>query len=145
MENLPENVKNLLSGFGDKTILLVEDEETYLKFTAKVIEKYLHSTVISCTNPKEAFEYLNNAIPDLIIMDLQMPVMDGLTALKYIRASERTAKIPVIICSALGFESILKTMSQLGVSEFIVKPADASVIVKKITKVLRSVTNETEQ
>jgi CheY-like chemotaxis protein len=136
MDNLNE-IKNYdTSDYVNKSILLVEDEETYRRFMAKIIEKYIKCNVKSCANPKEAFDYLNTEIPDLIIMDLQMPFMDGLTALKYIRASESTANIPVIICSALGFESIIKTMSQYNVADFIVKPTDANVIVKKIIKAL---------
>lgn len=127
-----EQSKKHIAGYENKTILIVEDEETYRKFTTKVIEKYLMCNVSSCSNPKEAFEYLNHTIPDLIIMDLQMPFMDGLTAMKYIRASDRTTNVPVIICSALGFESIIKTMNQYRVSDFIVKPIEPQTLIKKI-------------
>lgn len=137
MEPISEHIDNSNLDFSNKTVLLVEDEEPYRRFLSKIIEKYLKSNVYSCTNPKEAFEYLQNNSPNLIIMDLQMPFMDGLTALKYIRASEKTSKIPVIICSSLGFESIIKTMSIYNVAEFILKPGDAQVILKKIAKVFK--------
>lgn len=137
MENKVEQSENTIEVFEDKTIMLVEDEEPYRKYMAKVIEKYIKCKVIQCPNPKIAFEHLSTVIPDLIIMDLQMPMMDGLTAVKHIRASERTAKIPVIICSALGFESIIKTMGQYKVYDFIVKPAEPQIIIKKVTKIFK--------
>ncbi|GAB1371576.1 hypothetical protein MASR1M45_16380 [Candidatus Kapaibacterium sp.] len=129
-----------LPSLSDKTILLVDDEESIRKFTSKVLEKYLNANVVACSNPKEAFDYLNTNIPDLVIMDLQMPMMDGLTALKYIRNSEKTFDLPVIICSALGFESVLMTTAKLGVSDFIVKPADVNTLIKKVLKALNMAT-----
>lgn len=131
-----QDLTNVVS-FENKTVLIVEDEDSYRKFTSKILEKYLKCKIVACSNPKEAFEYLNNNIPDAIIMDLQMPVMDGLTAVKYIRAAERTSKIPIVVCSALGFESIIKTMAQYNVFDFILKPADAQTIIKKISKILK--------
>ncbi|MBX3042982.1 MAG: response regulator [Candidatus Kapabacteria bacterium] len=134
MPNLSNNMR--IPGFEHVTIMIVEDEEPFRKLISKIVEKYLGASVIECPNPKVAFEQLSKKIPDLIIMDLQMPVMDGLTAVKYIRAAERTSKIPIIICSALGFESVLKSMTLYNVADFIVKPADAQVIIKKIIHVL---------
>jgi CheY-like chemotaxis protein len=139
MENLNVEKQASIENLQNKTVLVVDDEETYRKFTSKILEKYLKCKVVSCSNPKEAFEYLNHNIPDLIIMDLQMPVMDGLTAVKYIRAAERTAKIPVVVCSALGFETVIKTLAQYNVTNFIVKPADAQTIISKIVKMFNDI------
>lgn len=137
MENINNEDNSSLENFENKTVLVVDDEESYRKYISKILEKYLNCNVVTSSNPKEAFEYLNHSVPDAIIMDLQMPVMDGLTAVKYIRAAERTAKVPIIICSALGFESVIKTMAQLNVNDFIVKPADAQILIKKISKILK--------
>ncbi len=137
MDNVKPENNALFENLENKTVLVVDDEESYRKFISKILEKYLKCNVVTSSNPKEAFEYLNHNVPDVIIMDLQMPVMDGLTAVKYIRAAERTAKVPIIICSALGFESVIKTMAQLNVNDFIVKPADSQILIKKISKILK--------
>ncbi|MFA7626668.1 MAG: response regulator [Candidatus Kapaibacterium sp.] len=134
MDIIKEKKSNFIPGYEDRKVLIVEDEDPYRRFLTKLIEKYLHAEVGAVPNPKEAFDYLNHTIPDLIIMDLQMPFMDGMTALKYIRANEKTANIPVIICSALGFESVIKSMNLYNVSDFILKPADAQLVIKKIIK-----------
>ena len=119
-----------------KTVLIVDDEEPYRKFLAKIIEKFLKSKVLQAKNPKEAFEILAHTIPDLILLDLQMPLMDGQTALKYIRSNEKTAGIPVLICSALGFESVITSLAKQGISGFIIKPCDANTVLSKIYQIL---------
>jgi CheY-like chemotaxis protein len=135
LDELTESQKEMMN-LSDKTILIVDDEEAYRKFLTKVIEKFLKATVVQARNPKEAFEYLADNIPDLILLDLQMPLMDGQTALRYIRESERTVYIPVIVCSALGFESVISNLAKQKVSDFILKPCDASTIIKKVYRIL---------
>jgi len=129
-----EEIKNI--NFSNKTILIVDDEEAYQKFLAKIIEKFLKAKVISANNPAEMFEIIENMNPDLIILDLQMPVMDGQTALRHISSNEKTENIPVVICSALGFESVIVNLAKLKISGFIIKPFEASTVLKKIYNVL---------
>lgn len=125
-----------IKDFSDKTILVCDDEDAYRKFLFKIIEKYLKSKVLVAADPSEMFELLNSEKVDLILLDLQMPVMDGLTALSHIRNNQTTTNIPVLICSALGFENIIFNLARLKINGFIIKPFEAKTVLNKIYDVL---------
>lgn len=132
-----ENI-DIQTAFTDFNILIVDDEEAYRNFLKTVVEKTFNLNVSTATNPKEAFEYIKNVkVPDLIMLDMQMPVMDGLTALKYLRSGLKTRNIPVIICTALSSESLLIELFKLKISDYLVKPADSKSISKKVFKALK--------
>jgi CheY-like chemotaxis protein len=122
--------------FSKLTVLLVDDDETFRKFLEKVISKFLKAKTVQASNPKDAFEIMEKSVPDLIILDLQMPVMDGMTALHYIRTNDSTSDIPVIICTALGFESLIVRLSHQKIASFIVKPVTFEIVLEKIYNVL---------
>ncbi|MBE2188463.1 MAG: response regulator [Desulfobulbaceae bacterium] len=122
--------------FSEFTVLIVDDDETFRKFLEKIIGKFLKAKVVQASNPKDAFEIMEKSVPDLMILDLQMPVMDGMTALHYIRTNDSTSDIPVIICTALGFESLIVRLSHQKISAFIVKPVTFEIVLEKIYNVL---------
>ncbi len=122
--------------FSEHIVMVVDDEEPYRKFISKVIEKYLKAQTITASNPKEAFELLQDMQPALIFLDMQMPLMDGQTALRYIRANAKTANIPVIICTALSNATLLFNLAKLGISDYIVKPSDPRTIIEKAYKAI---------
>jgi len=131
---MEDELKNI--DYSDRTIIVCDDEDAYRKFLNKVLAKFLKTKVVIASNPSEMFELLKTEIPDLIILDLQMPVMDGQTALKILRESPQTELIPVLICSALGFESVIINLAKLNISGFIIKPFDASTVLQKIHQIL---------
>ncbi len=131
---MEDELKNI--DYSDRTILVCDDEDAYRKFLNKVLAKFLKTKVLIASNPSEMFELLKTETPDLIILDLQMPVMDGQTALKILRENPQTELIPVLICSALGFESVIINLAKLNISGFIIKPFDASTVLQKIHQIL---------
>lgn len=122
--------------FPNHTVLIIDDEAPYRKFFKTVIEKKLKSTVYEAKNPKEAFEFLKEKIPSAILLDMQMPVMDGLTALKYLRQVRSTKNIPVIACTALSSKRLLQNLVKLGISDYIVKPASQELVLQKVARLL---------
>ncbi len=122
--------------FSGLTVLIVDDDETFRKFLEKIISKFLKAKVVHASNPKDAFEIMEQRVPDLMILDLQMPVMDGMTALHYIRTNDSTSDLPVIICTALGFESLIVRLSHQKITSFIVKPVTFEIVLEKIYNVL---------
>ena len=134
--------------FSDQIVLVVDDEEPYRMFISKVVEKYLKAKTVTASNPKDAFELLLDIKPALIFLDMQMPLMDGQTALRYIRANEKTSDIPVIVCTALSNATLLFNLAKLGISDYIVKPSDPRTIIEKaykaITKYLEKQNTESE-
>lgn len=120
-------------------VFVVDDNELYRKFIKTIIERNFKGKVIECTNPKEMFEEFKTNLPILIILDMEMPLMDGYTALKHIRADNSTRDIPVIACTALSSKDLVVRLAQLKISAFIQKNAEAKTIVEKIYQVIRTI------
>ena len=120
-----------------KKALVVDDTA----ITRNVIRDMLslHNMIVDCVDGgEEAISYLEKerVLPDVILMDVMMPRMDGFTATKLIRENEETKNIPIIMCTAKsGSEDIVKA-SQLGVNGYIVKPFKAEMLRKKVDKAL---------
>lgn len=141
-----ENIENI--DFSDFTILIVDDDGAYRKFLSAVIKKNLKAKTIESGNPKDAFKILENETPDLIILDMQMPYMDGVTALRYIRGNPDTKYMPVIACTALSYQDLLMNLTKLNIADYIVKPANAKVVFNKLKKALlkiQSAKNDNEE
>lgn len=127
--------------FSDLTILICDDDPGYRKYFKKLIEMRFLSTVVEFENPGDAFVYLENNVPDLIIMDMQMPVMDGFTAISQIRSDKRFEDVAIIACTALNNSTLVQSLISLRIKEFIVKPGNEGMIVNKLTKVLCAISD----
>ncbi len=86
--------------------------------------------VFEAANGQEAVESYQNHTPDLVIMDLTMPVMDGLTALKKIREIDPKSKC--IVCSAMGQKSMVLEAIQAGAKDFVVKPFQPDRVIQGV-------------
>ncbi len=103
-----------------KNFLIVEDDLDMLNLYQAVLRDIFE--LIPATNGKEAVELAVAEVPDLILMDIMMPVMDGLEALKLIKENPTATTIPVILLSALSdYEDIRKGYS-MGANYYITKP-----------------------
>jgi two-component system chemotaxis response regulator CheY len=114
-------------------ILIVDDAE----FLRVRISKMLTGDgyeVLEADNGAKAVETFKVAHPDLVLMDITMPQMDGLTALKEIRTLDPKAK--VIMLTALGQESVVLEAIKSGARDFVVKPFDRERVLSAITKLL---------
>ncbi len=132
-----ENFENI--DFSDRTILICDDDPTYRKYLNKIIITLLQAKVAAVSNPNEMFEYLENNQPDLLILDLQLPIMDGYTALSIIRDNPKTYKLQVLICSVLGYESVVHNIAPLNISGFIIKPFETITAITKISQILNKI------
>ncbi|MGX9416219.1 ATP-binding response regulator [Vibrio sp. WJH972] len=116
-----------------RTIMLVDDNDSIRKFTAIMLEKQGFD-VIQKENGKRALEALEHKAVDLIIMDIEMPIMDGIKTSRTIRASHKAfAQIPIIAHSGDNSPDTLKDISSSGISDFIVKPVDKNTLLNKIS------------
>ncbi len=105
-----------------KTILIVEDYadiRTMMKF---LIQSYGYE-VVEAADGQEAVERAKQFLPDLILMDLSLPIMDGLTATQTIRKFDGYAKIPIIAVTAYG-NSYYRRAIEAGCDDLINKPLD---------------------
>lgn len=104
----------------------------------KVLEKNLTCTVAVASNPIEGFTYIEKNKPDLILLDMEMPLMDGYQALKKLRANADTSEIPVIVCSALSNSLLIGNLMKLHITDYYVKTTGMKVLVEKVSKALAS-------
>ncbi len=117
-------------------ILLVDDAA----FMRMVLKKSLTGggfadcEFIEAADGAEGVQLFDQELPDVVIMDITMPKMDGLEALKAIRAKHPTAN--VIMCTAMGQESILAEAIRAGARDFVIKPFEAQRIVETVGSVL---------
>lgn len=112
-------------------ILIVDDSRTSRRILRSILEEDGHVIVAEATNGQEGFDLYMEHKPDLVTMDITMPVMTGVEALKKIMEADSSAK--VIMVSAAGQQHNMLEAVQSGAAEFISKPFDVDVI-KTIVK-----------
>ena len=112
-------------------ILIVDDEPFNVDVLQQELED-LNYQILTAANGQEALDKIRSQQPDLILLDLMMPVLDGFAVLSQIKADSDLRDIPVIIVSAADdSKSIVKGIKQ-GADDYITKPIDAAHLVKKV-------------
>jgi len=114
-------------------ILIVDDAE-FLRLRISKILSADRYEVLEAANGADAIETYKTCAPDVVLMDVTMPEMDGLTALKHIRAFDPEAK--VVMLTALGQESIVLEAVRSGARDFIIKPFERERVLTAIQKIL---------
>ncbi len=115
--------------------ILVVDDAAFMRMMIKdILEKNGFEVVGEAENGAQAVEKYKESTPDLVTMDITMPEMDGITALKEIRNINPDAK--VIMCSAMGQQAMVIDAIQAGAKDFIVKPFQADRVLEAIKKTL---------
>lgn len=117
-------------------ILIVDDSKTSRKILRSILEEEHHEIIGEATNGQEGVEKYKELSPDITTMDITMPVMDGLEALKSIIEYDKKAK--VIMVTAAGQKTKMVDAIKFGASEFLAKPFEASQIINILNKVLDS-------
>lgn len=116
-----------------KRILIVDDEVSILKFLRSNLEDRGYA-VISASNGEEALNTIERELPDLIVLDVMMPKMDGFEVCRRLR---EWSQIPIIMLSARGDEKDKVKCLDLGADDYIVKPFGASELMARVSAVLR--------
>jgi two-component system, chemotaxis family, chemotaxis protein CheY len=115
--------------------VMIVDDLAFIKIVLRdILEKSGFRVVGEASNGDEAIRVYLDKRPDVVLMDITMPGMDGLTALKKIREHDPNARI--IICSALGQQRLIVQAIQLGAKDFIVKPFQPQRIISALKKAL---------
>ena len=116
-------------------ILIVEDEPAVRELLVSAFE-FHNFDVIEAENGVEGVEEAKKNLPDLIIMDVRMPIMTGFEACQLLKAEESTKNIPVVFLSAYGQDAEVSTGLGLGAEEYLVKPFEVSNLIGLIRNVL---------
>ena len=117
------------------TILLVEDNEMNRDMLSRRLARRGYRVVIA-EDGAQGVERARNERPDLILMDMSLPVMDGWEATRKLKASEETQQIPVIALTAHAMASDEEKARNSGCDEFDTKPIDLPRLLEKIQKLL---------
>ncbi len=115
-------------------ILIVDDAAFMRMMIRDVLTKNGFEIVGEAENGQKAIEKYKELTPELVIMDITMPEVDGIQAVKEIKKMDSNAK--VIMCSAMGQQAMVIEAIQAGAKDFIVKPFQADRVVEAVKKVL---------
>ena len=115
-------------------ILLVDDAAFMRKVVKDGLSKAGYTDLHEAVDGADAVEKFNSLKPDLVLMDITMPNMDGLEALKAIRAADGNAN--VVMCSAMGQETMVIDAIRSGAKDFIVKPFKGERVLKTVTSIV---------
>ena len=124
-----------------KSIMVVDDSITVRKITENLLQSINYS-VITATDGVNALELLNDNVPDLMLLDIEMPRMDGFELLENMRESEQWRSIPVIMISSRSGAKHRQHAKSLGANGFIGKPWEAKQLGEEITNCLDSTKKE---
>ncbi len=116
------------------TIMLVDDAFFMRKTVQTHLTKAGYENFVEAEDGAQAVALYNEKKPDLVIMDITMPNMDGIEALRTIKGAHPAAKI--VMCSAMGQEAMVMEAIKLGALDFIVKPFKQDRIVQTVNKIL---------
>ena len=117
----------------DKSILIIEDNPDDGLLTMRAFRKLKYKNIQLVETGSQALDFLYNRmddqdeerkLPDLILLDLNLPIIDGFTILKKIRSDESTKYIPVIVLTSSGEDKDIKESYDLGANSYIQKPVD---------------------
>jgi len=114
-----------------KTILIVEDDPLNMRLTVDLLEINGFNT-LSCGDGSSALETLKDIIPDLILLDINMPKMNGFEVHKKIREDSRLDRVKVIALSASAMKEDEERIKKAGFDDFVPKPIDTKGLVRKI-------------
>ena len=114
----------------DKQKILIADDELYIRLLVKdILEPEF--TVLEASNGEEAVSITRTEQPDLVLMDILMPKLDGYTACYAIKNSEQTKDIPVVMLTGVGHELNRQLSQEMGATAYITKPFNPEDLLDK--------------
>lgn len=117
-----------------KTCLIVDDSSVVRKLAVKLLEEIGFSCA-EADNGQMALDFCKDKMPDVVLLDWNMPVMDGIECIRILRAIPGGGETKVIFCSIYHQEDRVRQAIEAGADEYIVKPFDRDVLKNKFRKV----------
>ena len=115
----------------EKKVLIVEDEETIQRLFKDVLEKVGYKIIIA-GDGEQGVQLASKEKPDLILMDMQMPIKNGLEATKEIKGNPLTNNIPVVALTALAMKGDEERVRAAGCDDYISKPVQIRALLEKV-------------
>jgi CheY-like chemotaxis protein len=120
-----------------KKILVADDEPSVLEAVVETLQDTYE--VLTAKDGQEVFDVLKKTKPDVILLDMMMPIMDGIEVCKKLKKDEETAKIPVMFLTAKGQITDIERGFTVGGDSYIVKPFSPTRLLEKIGNMLSKV------
>ncbi len=120
-----------------KSVLIIDDSETNLVLLEAILEDegWIVKTAASATT---GMEMIKDKIPDLILLDLIMPRVDGYEMLDRLKSSDKLKEIPVVVVSAVSDATTRQTCLEKGAQDYMPKPVDIDLLLNKVRKILNN-------
>ena len=122
----------------DKTILIVEDNDLNMKLFNDVLEAQGY-TILQSKDGMEALKMAREHLPDLILMDIQLPEVSGLEVTKWIKEDDRLRDIPIIAVTAFAMKGDEEKIREGGCEAYIPKPISVSMFIQTVESFLKPV------
>ena len=114
-----------------KKVLIVDDESIMISVIQRHVSNAGYDFDVA-SNGQEALDKINKEVPDMVLLDLMMPGLNGFETCRRIRANEKTKKLPVVIVTALHSDSDSSDAASCGANEFLVKPVEGTLLAKTL-------------
>jgi type IV pilus assembly protein PilB len=119
--------------------VLVTDDEPITRMLVKLLLEREHFDVLEATNGRDAVDLATRERPDLLLIDLNMPEMDGYQAINLLRKNLALATLPIIVLTAEDGPGVEKRVLELGADDYIIKPFDPEILLSRVNAVFRRI------
>jgi len=120
----------------EPTILVVDDEEDIIELVELNLTREGYR-VLGCTTGEKALEIARSKLPNLIVLDLMLPGIDGLEVCRRLKSGARTGRIPIVMLTAKGEEADIVMGLELGADDYVTKPFSGKVLAARVRRLLR--------
>jgi two-component system phosphate regulon response regulator PhoB len=127
-----------------EVILIVDDEEDIRELVELNLRREGYQT-LTCDTGERALELVDSKRPDLVVLDLMLPGVDGLEVCKRLKADPDTRQVPVVMLTAKGEEADIVAGLELGADDYVTKPFSGKVLVARVRRVLRRQMEEIDE
>ena len=120
-------------------ILVIEDDDVSRTLLHRLLTRRFSCKVHEARNGREGLNVIRGLRPDLVLLDVMLPELDGMGVLQAIRSDPAVARLPVVIVSSAGDREAVTKMAGLGIRDYLLKPFKADLVTKRIGKILTEV------
>jgi len=125
------------------TILIVDDEEDIIELVQLNLVREGYQT-LACTTGEKALEIAQSKLPNLVILDIMLPGIDGMEVCRRLKTNPNTRQIPVLMLTAKGEEADIVAGLELGAGDYVTTPFSGRVLAARVRRLLRSQEEETD-
>jgi CheY-like chemotaxis protein len=120
-------------------VLVVDDDTTVRTILGRLLQKRFDAVVREAPDGYAAFIALAEEVPDLLLLDVTMPIVDGPELLEKIRADPKLVNLPVVAISAAGERDVVTKMIELGVLDYLRKPLNLTLVEQRLRRTIASI------